>query len=158
MRLLLVEDEPMLDGLSVLRRWRDGGRTMPVLILAARGLAREGRRHRRWRRRLPGEALSHGRIARAGPRADPPRGVPNERRNPLRHAELGRRNARDCRPAPVMRGRIGRSCAPGRYRTQRLRYPRTKRPTRRLVPTAFSARMARPCVRSIASSDRPITR
>ena len=28
---------PMLDGLSVLRRWRASGRTMPVLILTARG-------------------------------------------------------------------------------------------------------------------------
>lgn len=27
---------PVLDGLSVLRRWRDAGRTMPVLILTAR--------------------------------------------------------------------------------------------------------------------------
>jgi two-component system OmpR family response regulator len=27
---------PQLDGLSVLRRWRDGGRTVPVLILTAR--------------------------------------------------------------------------------------------------------------------------
>jgi two-component system OmpR family response regulator len=27
---------PLLDGLSVLRRWRDAGRTMPVLILTAR--------------------------------------------------------------------------------------------------------------------------
>ena len=27
---------PQLDGLSVLRRWRDGGRSMPVLILTAR--------------------------------------------------------------------------------------------------------------------------
>lgn len=27
---------PLLDGLSVLRRWREGGRTMPVLILTAR--------------------------------------------------------------------------------------------------------------------------
>ncbi|MGE0310508.1 MAG: response regulator transcription factor [Lautropia sp.] len=27
---------PRLDGLSVLRRWREGGRTMPVLILTAR--------------------------------------------------------------------------------------------------------------------------
>ena len=27
---------PMLDGLSVLRRWRAAGRTMPVLILTAR--------------------------------------------------------------------------------------------------------------------------
>jgi DNA-binding response OmpR family regulator len=28
---------PQLDGLSVLRRWRDGGRDMPVLALTARG-------------------------------------------------------------------------------------------------------------------------
>src|SRR3546814_5397019 len=28
---------PRLDGLSVLKRWRSGGRTMPVLILTARG-------------------------------------------------------------------------------------------------------------------------
>lgn len=28
---------PRLDGLSVLKRWREGGRTMPVLILTARG-------------------------------------------------------------------------------------------------------------------------
>ncbi len=28
---------PRLDGLSVLKRWRGGGRTMPVLILTARG-------------------------------------------------------------------------------------------------------------------------
>jgi two-component system, OmpR family, response regulator len=28
---------PRLDGLSVLKRWRDGGRAMPVLILTARG-------------------------------------------------------------------------------------------------------------------------
>jgi two-component system OmpR family response regulator len=28
---------PMLDGLSVLQRWREGGRAMPVLILTARG-------------------------------------------------------------------------------------------------------------------------
>ena len=27
---------PVLDGLSVLKRWRDAGRTMPVLILTAR--------------------------------------------------------------------------------------------------------------------------
>lgn len=27
---------PVLDGLTVLKRWRDGGRTMPVLILTAR--------------------------------------------------------------------------------------------------------------------------
>jgi two-component system OmpR family response regulator len=27
---------PVLDGLSVLRRWRDSGRSMPVLILTAR--------------------------------------------------------------------------------------------------------------------------
>ncbi len=28
---------PRMDGLSVLKRWRDGGRAMPVLILTARG-------------------------------------------------------------------------------------------------------------------------
>ncbi|MCK2097044.1 response regulator transcription factor [Thauera aromatica] len=28
---------PLMDGLSVLKRWRGGGRTMPVLILTARG-------------------------------------------------------------------------------------------------------------------------
>ncbi|MBN8897129.1 MAG: response regulator transcription factor, partial [Rhodospirillales bacterium] len=28
---------PKLDGLSVLRRWRSAGRTMPVLVLTARG-------------------------------------------------------------------------------------------------------------------------
>ena len=28
---------PCLDGLSILRRWRDNGRTMPVLVLTARG-------------------------------------------------------------------------------------------------------------------------
>ena len=32
---------PMLDGLSVLQRWRQAGRTMPVLILTARGTWRE---------------------------------------------------------------------------------------------------------------------
>jgi two-component system OmpR family response regulator len=32
---------PMLDGLSVLQRWRQDGRTMPVLILTARGTWRE---------------------------------------------------------------------------------------------------------------------
>lgn len=32
---------PMLDGLSVLERWRQDGRTMPVLILTARGTWRE---------------------------------------------------------------------------------------------------------------------
>jgi two-component system OmpR family response regulator len=32
---------PMLDGLSVLQRWRQEGRTMPVLILTARGTWRE---------------------------------------------------------------------------------------------------------------------
>jgi two-component system, OmpR family, response regulator len=32
---------PMLDGLSVLQRWREDGRTMPVLILTARGTWRE---------------------------------------------------------------------------------------------------------------------
>ena len=28
---------PLIDGLTVLQRWREGGRTMPVLILTARG-------------------------------------------------------------------------------------------------------------------------
>jgi two-component system OmpR family response regulator len=32
---------PVLDGLSVLQRWRQDGRTMPVLILTARGTWRE---------------------------------------------------------------------------------------------------------------------
>ena len=32
------------DGLSVLQRWRQEGRTMPVLILTTRHLAREGHR------------------------------------------------------------------------------------------------------------------
>ena len=32
---------PLLDGLSVLQRWRQGGRSMPVLILTARGTWRE---------------------------------------------------------------------------------------------------------------------
>ena len=32
---------PLLDGLSVLRRWRAAGRTMPVLILTARGTWQE---------------------------------------------------------------------------------------------------------------------
>ena len=49
---------PMLDGLSVLQRWRQEGRTMPVLILTARGTWREkvmGMRAgpSRWRRCWP---------------------------------------------------------------------------------------------------------
>ena len=32
---------PLLDGLTVLQRWRDGGRDMPVLILTARDTWRE---------------------------------------------------------------------------------------------------------------------
>ena len=32
---------PMLDGLSVLKRWRSAGRAMPVIILTARGTWRE---------------------------------------------------------------------------------------------------------------------
>lgn len=32
---------PRLDGLSVLKRWRDAGRTMPVIVLTARGSWRE---------------------------------------------------------------------------------------------------------------------
>ena len=39
---------PIIDGLTVLRRWRSGGRRMPVLILTARG--------RRVMRQAPAEA------------------------------------------------------------------------------------------------------
>ena len=50
---------PSLDGLTVLKRWRQQGRETPVLVLTARGSWSERvRGHRRRRRRLSAEAFS----------------------------------------------------------------------------------------------------
>ena len=66
---------PRLDGLTVLRRWRDAGLAMPVHHPDRAGqLAREGAGHRRRRRRLHGEAVPDGGAARAAARRDPPGG------------------------------------------------------------------------------------
>ena len=52
---------PSLDGLTILKRWRANGRTMPVLILTARGSWSERVDGIEFGRgRLPPEALSHG--------------------------------------------------------------------------------------------------
>ncbi len=65
---------PRLDGITVLKRWRAAGRTMPVLILTARGS---------WTEKVQGidagagrlsrQAVPDGRAPRAAPRPDPPR-------------------------------------------------------------------------------------
>jgi two-component system OmpR family response regulator len=41
---------PKIDGLTLLRRWREAGLAVPVLVLTARGLAREGAGDRQRRR------------------------------------------------------------------------------------------------------------
>jgi two-component system OmpR family response regulator len=48
---------PRVDGLTVLRRWRDAGVTVPVLVLTARSSWHETVQDRRGRRRLPLEAV-----------------------------------------------------------------------------------------------------
>jgi two-component system OmpR family response regulator len=64
---------PSFDGLTVLRRWRDAGIAVPVLVLTARGSWHEGARDRRRRRRLRRKAIQDRGGARAAARADPAR-------------------------------------------------------------------------------------
>ena len=62
---------PGVDGLTLLRRWREAGLDVPVLVLTARGSWSETRaRHRQRGRRLPAEAVPHRGGARARPGAD----------------------------------------------------------------------------------------
>ena len=65
---------PKMDGLTVLRRWREAGVALPVLVLTARGSWHEKvQGNRRRRRRLRGEAVPDGGSDRAPARADSPR-------------------------------------------------------------------------------------
>src|SRR6187402_2649391 len=64
---------PEVDGLTVLDRWRREGIVVPVLVLTARQLVGQGRRARRRRRRLSGQAVPDRGIDRAAAGADPPR-------------------------------------------------------------------------------------
>ena len=64
---------PGIDGLAVTRRLRAKGLRVPILLLTARdAVARAGRRPRRRRRRLPGQAVRRRRAERAGPGAAAP--------------------------------------------------------------------------------------
>ena len=83
---------PRLDGLAVLRRWRDAGLTMPVLVLTARGSwYQEGPGDRRRRRRLPVQTVPNGGTARPAPRAHstlaPIAVIGNARRRPRRRLQ-----------------------------------------------------------------------
>ena len=51
---------PKIDGLTLLKRWRDAGVTVPILVLTARGAWRRSAGHRRRRGRLCRQAISHG--------------------------------------------------------------------------------------------------
>ena len=71
---------PKIDGLTVLRRWREAGiGAAGAGPDRARQLAREGAGHRRRRRRLRREAVPDGGSAGAPARADPPRQRPAHR-------------------------------------------------------------------------------
>ena len=81
---------PKVDGLTVLRRWRDAGVTVPVLVLTARSSWHEtvqGIDARR--RRLPLEAVQARGAARAAARADPARPADGQLRDPLRRDHHG---------------------------------------------------------------------
>ena len=78
---------PKIDGLTVLRRWREAGLAMPVLVLTARGSWHEKvQGHRRRRGRLRREAVPDGRGAGAAARADPARQRTGHARAALRRA------------------------------------------------------------------------
>lgn len=55
---------PRMDGLTVLKKWREAGRDVPVLILSARGLGPNASPESTRRRRLSRHALRHGGTAR----------------------------------------------------------------------------------------------
>ena len=96
---------PKIDGLTLLRRWRDAGPDdAGAGADGARQLAREGPGHRRRRRRLRRQAVPDGGSAGAAARADPPRQRAGRRRScaaaPIaldpRAAKVTRRRQRRC--------------------------------------------------------------
>ena len=109
---------PTIDGLTLLRRWREAGVAVPVLVLTARGSWHEKvAGHRRRRRRLHGQAVPDGRGAGAAARADPARQRPGGAGAPVR-------------------GDRARSARGARHRERRAREADQPRVPRALVPDA----------------------
>ena len=99
---------PKVDGLTVLRRWRDAGHRDPGAGAdGARQLAREGPGHRRRRRRLRRQAVPDRGSAGAAARADPPR-----ERTGDAGAALRRPRARSARREGHRRRRAGQADQP----------------------------------------------
>ena len=67
---------PKIDGLSLLRRWREAGLAAPILVLTARGSWHEKVQNRYRSGRLPLQALPNGGGARTSARSHPPRQRP----------------------------------------------------------------------------------
>ena len=86
---------PRLDGLEMCRRLRAAGDRTPVLMLTAKaGGDRAGRRPRRRRRRLPGQAVRPGRAAGPPAGAPAPERSDGRKRDPALRRPLARPRAR----------------------------------------------------------------